>query len=60
MTQEAILAFIRHGLTLGGGALVSSGLASDGEIATTAGAIVAVIGFAWSLHRKWANKTRMS
>jgi len=60
MKQEAILALIRHGLTVAGGALVTSGMSTESEITTVAGAVVGVIGFAWSLWRKYENKARAS
>ncbi len=58
MTKETILALIRHGLTAFGGLLVSSGLAAEGDIETVAGAAVVIIGFSWSLWRKWDRKNK--
>ncbi len=58
MTQEAILSLIRHGLTTFGGALVTGGFATESEIGSVAGAVVLIIGFGWSLARKFANKPR--
>lgn len=58
MTAESILALIRHGLTTAGGALVASGMATTNEIATISGSIVAVLGFGWSLWRKYEDKPR--
>lgn len=53
MKMEAVLALVRHGLTTGGALLVSAGLSTDADIQTVAGAIVIVIGFGWSLWRKY-------
>lgn len=51
-----IAALIRHGLTLGGGALLATSSIDDGTINTVAGAIVTLAGFGWSLLDKKLNK----
>lgn len=58
MKIEAILALLRHGLTTGGGLLVSSGFATEDEITGGAGAIVFLAGMGWSWYRKWARAER--
>lgn len=58
MTKETILAFIRHGLTVFGGLLVNSGMATAENIEIVAGALVVVLGFGWSLWRKWDRKKK--
>ena len=58
MTIEAILALLRHGLTTGGGILVANDYATNDEITSAAGWIVGLLGFGWSLWRKYANRPR--
>lgn len=58
MTIESLLALLRHTLTFGGGALVTSGAATQGEVETGVGAIVALIGLGWSIWRKYKNEPR--
>ncbi len=52
MSKDVILGFIRHLLTFGGGLVASSGfiLASDVELGV--GAIVTLVGIAWSAFDK--------
>ena len=47
-TQEQILGFVRHALTLVGGALVTNGMFTESELLEAVGAAVTLIGFAWS------------
>lgn len=58
MTKEGILALIRHGLTAFGGLLVNSGLTTAENMEVAAGAFVIVLGFGWSLWRKWSRKKK--
>ena len=58
MPLEAFLAFLRHGLTYGGGFLTSAGVATVDETNVAAGAIVTLIGIGWSWMRKYRNKPR--
>lgn len=51
-TQEQILGFVRHALTLVGGALVTNGMFTESELLEAVGAAVTLIGFAWS----WIDK----
>ncbi|MGH6718070.1 MAG: hypothetical protein ACREER_02020, partial [Alphaproteobacteria bacterium] len=52
MNLESILGIIRHALTFGGGFIVSAGWASDTDVATGVGALVTLIGLAWSVWSK--------
>ena len=51
-TQDQILGFIRHALTLAGGALVTNGLFTESELLEAVGAASTLIGFVWS----WIDK----
>ncbi len=51
-TQDQILGFIRHALTLAGGALVTNGMFTESELLEAVGAASTLIGFFWS----WAAK----
>ncbi len=58
MTQEAILALVRHGLTLFGGGLVNMGVMTNADLTTGVGGLIAVAGVVWSVVRKYRNKPR--
>ena len=47
-TQEQLLGFIRHALTLAGGALVTNGIFTESELLEAVGAASTLIGFVWS------------
>jgi hypothetical protein len=47
-TQDQILGFIRHALTLAGGALITQGLFTEAELLEAVGAVSTIIGFVWS------------
>lgn len=47
-TQDQILGFIRHALTLAGGALVTNGMFTESELLEAVGAASTLIGFFWS------------
>lgn len=51
-TKEQILGFVRHALTLVGGALVTSGYFNESELLEAVGAATTLIGFVWS----WIDK----
>jgi hypothetical protein len=54
--MESILGLIRHLLTFGGGILVSKGLIEDAAtMETLVGAVVTVVGGAWSIYDKVKN-----
>lgn len=50
--MNAVLGIIRHILTAAGGSLVTNGTLSDGDLQTGIGALVTVIGIAWSIWDK--------
>lgn len=47
-----IFGLLRHVLTMGGGALVTAGYVSAGDVETITGAVMALIGVAWSAYDK--------
>lgn len=51
-SQEQILGFIRHALTLAGGALITQGLTDETQLMEAVGAIITLIGFVWSFRNK--------
>lgn len=52
MNKEQILGFIRHGLTLFGGVLITNGMIDEEMLTEVVGALVTIIGFGWSLISK--------
>ena len=50
--KDQILGFIRHALTLAGGALITQGLFTEAELLEAVGAASTLIGFVWS----WLDK----
>lgn len=56
-TQEQILGFIRHALTLAGGALITQGYADETQLMEAVGAVITLIGFAWSFRNKREKKS---
>ena len=53
MNTEAWLGLIRHILTTGGGVLASKGVIEAGQVETIVGAVIVLIGVAWSV---WAKR----
>ncbi len=51
-TKDQVLGFIRHALTLVGGALITQGLFTEAELLEAVGAVSTLIGFVWS----WRDK----
>ena len=48
-TQDTVLnGVVRHLLTAGGGALVTKGVVSDGQLELAIGAIITIAGVVWS------------
>lgn len=47
-SKEQILGFVRHALTLLGGGIVTNGMFTESEMLEVVGALITVIGFAWS------------
>ncbi len=55
MLWNTVLApMVRHGLTLGGGALVSAGVIDAGQSQIVTGALLALAGVVWSVIEKRA------
>ena len=52
MNKEQILGFIRHGLTLLGGMLVTAGYIDEQTLLEVVGAASTIIGFVWSFFDK--------
>lgn len=52
MNQEQILGIVRHVLTILGGVLVSKGDLEAGQVELLTGAVVTVLGVAWSIYAK--------
>ena len=52
MNREQILGFIRHGLTLVGGVLVTNGVIDEQTLLEVVGAAVTLISFGWSFASK--------
>lgn len=53
LMKQFTLGVIRHGLTTAGGALVTQGVVSAGEAEQAVGAVMVLVGLAWSLWRKY-------
>jgi hypothetical protein len=58
MPFEVISALFRHGLTTGGGVLVSIDLIDATQAEAFVGAGMVLAGIAWSITRKWLRKQR--
>ena len=58
MKKEAVLAAVRHLLTAGGGLLVAQGVTEAAAMETAIGAVMTLVGFGWSLWRKYAREKR--
>ena len=52
MSIDVITGLIRHALTFGGGYLVTAGYATQGNVETGIGGIIALIGIGWSVMHK--------
>ena len=49
MNKEQVLGVLRHSLTFIGGLLVAKGLVDDAMVAELSGAILTLVGGAWSI-----------
>jgi len=58
MPFETAMALLRHALTAGGGILVTAGLTTADGVDIAAGSVVALIGFGWSVWRKYSRQVR--
>ena len=52
MKIEEWLGILRHGLTCGGGGLVTNGLLTAGDLQAGIGALMTIIGLVWSVYNK--------
>lgn len=52
MTKDAILGFLRHLLTFGGGVFTAEGIAGADEVTAAVAAAVTLVGFSWSVYAK--------
>lgn len=52
LSQDEILGIIRHVLTSAGGALVTTGWATNGQVQDAVGALMVLGGIAWSIYQK--------
>jgi hypothetical protein len=57
MSQDDILAIIRHVLTTAGGALVTDGLISSSQLQDGVGAVIVI---AWSLVNKYQHRRALA
>lgn len=53
MLQSFIGLFVRHALTTGGGALIAKGILTAAEWDTVTGAVLALLGVAFSVAHKY-------
>lgn len=60
MSQEDILAVARHLLTTAGGALVADGVLTSAQAQDGVGAIIVLLGIAWSLVNKWQHRRALA
>ena len=60
MTQDDVLAIIRHLLTTAGGALVANGLLTATQAQDAVGAVVVLTGIAWSLYNKFEHRRALA
>lgn len=58
MTKDAILGLVRHVLTFGAGWLVAQNFVTASGAETAVGAIVALVGVAWSIFDKKKRATQ--
>lgn len=52
MSSDDIQGIIRHVLTTAGGALVTQGLLTSGQLSDLIGAVMVIGGIGWSLYQK--------
>lgn len=50
---EVVKGGVRHGLTAAGLVLVNGGLATQDEVNVAVGAVMTLVGFGFSVYRKW-------
>jgi hypothetical protein len=52
MKNNPVLGVLRHVLTFGGGYLTSNGVVSASDLEAAVGAVITLIGVAWSIYEK--------
>ena len=52
MSQDVILGFVRHILTLGAGVLIAKGYVDESSTNELIGAVMTLVGFGWSYWHK--------
>lgn len=52
MSQNVIMAIVRHGLTFVGGILIAKGVLSEGAAAEISGLVMTAVGTIWSIVEK--------
>lgn len=52
MTKDQVVGMVRHALTFGGGLLVALGYVEDQMWAEVSGAVITLVGAAWSIYDK--------
>ena len=52
MSQNVIMAIIRHGLTFVGGMLIAKGIISEGMVAEISGLVMTAVATIWSIVEK--------
>lgn len=60
MTWDDIQGLVRHALTSAGGALVAQGYLGSDDLNTAVGALVALIGVAWSIWNKRQHRAQLA
>lgn len=60
MSQDDILAILRHVLTTAGGALVTDGVLSASQLQDGVGAVIVIAGIAWSLVNKYQHRRALA
>lgn len=55
--MEMVLGLIRHILTFGGGLLSAKGYIAETDVELITGAVITLVGTAWSAYDKKKNKT---
>ncbi len=60
MTQDDILAILRHVLTTAGGALVADGVLSSSQLQDSVGAVIVIAGIVWSLVNKYQHRRALA
>jgi hypothetical protein len=60
MNRDDVLAILRHVLTTAGGALVSDGILTSSQLQDGVGALVVIVGIAWSLVNKFEHRQALA